>query len=994
MTRPVNPYIAGAPLRGEGGFFGRQDTLEWARHELLNPATNALVLFGQRRIGKTTLLLQLQRTLPTDICLPVYFDLQDQATRPLGQVLADLADTVAEKAGLDTPNLTAFDDRGDIFRRKFLPQLYSLTDSRRPVFLLDEFDVMDQVAEAELPESAAAKALFPFLRRLMTEDPYPAFVFVVGRRAEDLSIDFTQTFKASLVREIWVLDRAGTEAVVRQAETNGTLRFTARAVTRIFNLTSGHPYLIQLLCQRIWEQAYVSAPSTPPRIDVAEVETAIPDTLEVGTQALIWLWNGLSPAEKIYAAALAETSSEKETIYEDLIIQVLTAHATRLRTREVELAPRDLVKRRVLKEAGKRQYQFAVELLRRWVYRHKPLQEVKDELDQVDPLAEQVFRVGQGYFQRRKWEGALRYFREALEANPHHFRARLNLGEALLELGDTAQAVIELEQAYELDKTEARLSLARGLIAHAKARLRAGDEDGTLAACTRTLEVSPSEREAQEIRSDIWTQRGDAALKQDDLRAALAAYAQATNVKRIAEVESYQRQRLFTILVNRAHALAQAEAARERQALLALITQAQAHAQAQRWAEAVTASEQLLAQTSDKLIQAEWQIKLSRFREEAALTGRFTEGRSALERGDLDQAQRAFADVINARPDYTQGNDVAADLLYQAILRARATQSTSLDREIQVAQGRDETIQLWQAAGEKALNILKGHESRVRSVTFSPDGSILASGADDGTIRLWQVSDGKLRCTLEGHMGSVSTVAFSLDGLILVSGATDRTIRLWQISDGALLDVLERSLASVNSVAFSPDSSILASGADDRAVELWQISKRKMRQALEGHADRVFSVAFSPDGRILAAGGRDKTIRLWRVSSGVLLHTLEGHRDWVRSVAFSPDGGILASGADDRTVRLWRVLDGTLLRTLEEHKDWVKSVAFSPDGATLASGAGDKVIRLWRISDGTLLRTLKGHTGGVTAVAFSKDEALLASGSLDGTVRLWGAPGV
>src|SRR5574341_1529285 len=53
MTLPANPYIAGAPLRGEKGFFGRQDTLDWVQQELRNPQTNALVLFGQRRIGKT-----------------------------------------------------------------------------------------------------------------------------------------------------------------------------------------------------------------------------------------------------------------------------------------------------------------------------------------------------------------------------------------------------------------------------------------------------------------------------------------------------------------------------------------------------------------------------------------------------------------------------------------------------------------------------------------------------------------------------------------------------------------------------------------------------------------------------------------------------------------------------------------------------------------------------------------------------------------------------
>jgi hypothetical protein len=155
--------------------------------------------------------------------------------------------------------------------------------------LLDEFDVLDQAAESELADTAAAKTLFRFLRRAMTEDPRLAFVFVVGRRAEDLSLDFTATFKSSLVREIWVLDWESAEMLVRQAEVNGTLRFTDQAVARILSLTRCHPYLTQLLCQRLWERAYAGNPAALPRVDVPEVEAAVPDTLEVGDQALVWL---------------------------------------------------------------------------------------------------------------------------------------------------------------------------------------------------------------------------------------------------------------------------------------------------------------------------------------------------------------------------------------------------------------------------------------------------------------------------------------------------------------------------------------------------------------------------------------------------------------------------------------------------------------------------------------------------------------------------------
>ncbi|MCR4406299.1 MAG: tetratricopeptide repeat protein [Anaerolineae bacterium] len=651
VSQPSNPYVAGAPLRGEQGFFGRQDTLDWVARELRNPATNALVLFGQRRIGKTTLLLQLQRTLPADAFLPVYFDLQDQATRSLGAVLADWADTAAEKVDLEPPAPAAFDDEGRFFRRTFLPRLYAaLGKARRPVFLLDEFDVLDQVAEAELPETAAAKALFPFLRRVMGEETRPAFVFVVGRRAEDLSLDFTTTFKASLVREIWVLDRESAEELVRQAETNGTLRFTAQAVKRILDLTSCHPYLTQLLCQRIWERAYASRggissrPTAPPRIDMPDVEAAVPDALEAGDQALVWLWDGLSPAEKIYAAALAETADEGKTISEDRVIQVLTTHAARLRTREVELAPRDMVKRRVLEATGEREYRFAVELFRRWVRQHKPLRDVKEELDRIEPVADRLYGIGMDFFWRRQGEQAIRYFRDALTAYSAHFQARLHLGEALLELNQTDEAVAELEQAYARDRDEARYALARALVAQAEAREAAGDEKGALAACERALQISPNERAAQEIKAAIWTRRGDQALERDDLEAALAAYQQAGDAGKIAQVEALQRRR----------------------ALAALEAEARTHERVKKWAKATAVYEQLLAQAPDEESRTEWQAALERCREEEELARLFAKGVEALKRKDWKRAERSFADVVHRRPYYQSDGQLAVRLLAQA----------------------------------------------------------------------------------------------------------------------------------------------------------------------------------------------------------------------------------------------------------------------------------------------------------------------------------------
>jgi hypothetical protein len=175
-------------------------------------------------------------------------------------------------------------------------------------------------------------------------------------------------------------------------------------------LTHCHPYLTQLLCQRIWERAYAAKPELPPQIYEADVEAAAPDALAMGRAALDWLWDGLSAAERIYASALAETAEENQPISEDRVIQTLSEHASRLRTREVELAPRDLVKRRILEEDGERRYRFAIELLRRWVRQNQPLKQVKEGLDKEDRTADLAFSTGESFFKKKKWEAARRSF--------------------------------------------------------------------------------------------------------------------------------------------------------------------------------------------------------------------------------------------------------------------------------------------------------------------------------------------------------------------------------------------------------------------------------------------------------------------------------------------------------------------------------------------------------------------------------------------------------
>ncbi|MEH2119623.1 NB-ARC domain-containing protein [Nostoc sp.] len=297
-------------------------------------------------------------------------------------------------------------------------------------------------------------------------------------------------------------------------------------------------------------------------------------------------------------------------------------------------------------------------------------------------------------------------------------------------------------------------------------------------------------------------------------------------------------------------------------------------------------------------------------------------------------------------------------------------------------------IRLYQVADGKQLLICKGHKGWIWPVTFSPDGRILASGSDDQTVKLWDISSGQCLATLEGHSGGIWSVSFSSDGNMLASSSEDTTVRLWDVGSGEWIKTLQGSGSRVWAVAFSPDNTMLASGNDDHTVKLWDISIGQCIKTLLGHTHRVQSVAFSLDG-LLASGCHDQTLRVWDISSGQCLQILQDHTDLINSVAFSLDGRKLASGSDDQTVKLWDVSTGRCIKTLKGHGSKVWSVAFNPDGTTLASGSDDQTVKLWDVSTGGCLKTFQGYCNGIWSVTFNPQGTMLASGSNDQMIRLW-----
>lgn len=333
----------------------------------------------------------------------------------------------------------------------------------------------------------------------------------------------------------------------------------------------------------------------------------------------------------------------------------------------------------------------------------------------------------------------------------------------------------------------------------------------------------------------------------------------------------------------------------------------------------------------------------------------------------------------------------------------------------------------------REINRLAGHEGKVFSVVFSPDGQQVVSVGDDKDVRFWdlkkdldqaledktpssaqQKNMGTESCpqgvvsNRDSHDAAVVTLSYSSDGDKVVTGDRIGIIKLWGCN-GLLLKILEQShKGSVSQVIFSPGSQYIASAGFDGQVFLWSRQDDfselvKLDYGSEKQSP-ILKLVFSPNGKYLAAGNSEGQVYLW-TRDGQLVNTFQyggtvsssfetafkGNKDGIFTMQFSPNSALLAFSGGKGIIQV-QDLEQKTTRLLSDHDAAAYQIVFSSDGVTLASASEDGTVKLWELRRGDgdeLVHTLRGHQGPVYRVRFGPHDDVLATGGADGIVRLW-----
>nr|MDZ8017322.1 ATP-binding protein [Nostoc sp. SerVER01] len=368
ITKPVaNPYVVGDPVEGHL-FVGREDIIKQLEELwVMGNQLQSVVLYGHRRMGKTSILLNAANCLGSQIKL-AYVNLLRLGDSPqgVGEVLMAICDEISQAVKLPPPADADLLNLPYRTFERYLKQVEATLDGGL-IITLDEFEKIEDLIEAKkIPMD-----FMGFLRGLVQMSSKIAFAFAGLHTLEEMTADYFQPFFASVIPiHVGFQERAATRQILANpGNEDFPLDYIPEALDKIYALTHGQPYLVQLLgfqlVRRYNDFVFEKGRSRDPAFTIEDVEAVIndPEFFQRGRYYFDGVWGQAARGAEGQQAIVEVLAPHPE----GLSLHTL-AQSTGMKDADLQEALNTLKRHDVVEEIQGR-WRIMVELFRRWVLR-------------------------------------------------------------------------------------------------------------------------------------------------------------------------------------------------------------------------------------------------------------------------------------------------------------------------------------------------------------------------------------------------------------------------------------------------------------------------------------------------------------------------------------------------------------------------------------------------------------------------------------------------
>ncbi|MEG3970602.1 ATP-binding protein [Microcoleus sp. T2B6] len=363
--RVRNPYVVGDPVEGNL-FVGREDILKQLKEVwILSHQLQSVVIYGHRRMGKTSILLNAAESLGSQVKV-AYINLLRVGNTPqgVGEVLMAISDEISEVVKIPPP---ADEDLLNLPYRTFeryLKQVEANLSETGLIIALDEFEKIEKLIEKGKIDSDFMEVL----RGMVQMSPKIAFALAGLHTLDEMTGDYSHPFFASFINiKVSFMESAATRQILANPHEDFLLDYAPEALSVISMLTTGQPYLVQLvgfqLVRRYNEQVFDMGNSRDPVFTVEDVRAVInnPEFFQRGSYYFDGVWGQAArgaPRQQEILRAIAPHP-------EGLDINTL-AEFTGMNETNLQQALNSLIRHDVVWEIDGK-WRIIVELFRVWV---------------------------------------------------------------------------------------------------------------------------------------------------------------------------------------------------------------------------------------------------------------------------------------------------------------------------------------------------------------------------------------------------------------------------------------------------------------------------------------------------------------------------------------------------------------------------------------------------------------------------------------------------